>query len=263
MEITVMTFNLRTSRANDGENCWKYRKDKAAQMIHWNDPLFVGIQEGNIDMLQDLDLSAYKWVGAGRRGGDEDEHSAIFYKSGELDVVQHDTFWLSEQPEVPGSISWDSSFPRICTWAHFRHKATGKELLAFNTHLDHRGQQAREQGIQIIWNRIQAIRAKNKLPVILTGDFNSRPDNPVIRFMRGQASLHGQSSDMVDAYSAIEGSVGASFSDNYTGRTDGEPIDYIFVSPDIQVKRSVIDRRTIDGNYASDHYPIVASLILR
>ncbi|NOV03830.1 endonuclease/exonuclease/phosphatase family protein [Paenibacillus planticolens] len=261
MNISLMTYNLRTCLAQDGDNAWEYRYDKVAAMIREHSPLLLGTQEGNTSMLEDLQLEEYHWIGEDRLGDRGDEHCAIYFKKDELDVVEHGTFWLSEQPEIPASISWDSSLPRICTWGHFRHKGTGTELLLFNTHLDHQGQQAREQGVRLIWERIKELRAAKEIPVLLTGDFNSQPDSMVIRFMRGEPVWDEALVDMSDAYSMMVGPVGASFHDNYTGRIEGEPIDYIFVTPDVQVSSIQIDRRRIDGRYPSDHYPVVAHLI--
>ncbi|TBL71401.1 endonuclease/exonuclease/phosphatase family protein [Paenibacillus thalictri] len=263
MKITMMTFNLRTSRAQDGGNAWHLRSGQAAEMVRQHNPLFFGTQEAQPDMLDDLQsLTEYRWIGEGRMGDGQDEHCAIFFKKDELEVLEHNTFWLSEHPEVPGSISWDSSFPRICTWAHFRHSSTGTELLFFNTHLDHRGQQAREQGIRIICERISEQLAAKQLPVILSGDFNSTPDNPVIRLLRGELESQKAPVRMTDAYSVKDGPLGTSFHTDYCGCTEGEPIDYIFVTPDLQVSAVEIDRRMIDGRYPSDHYPVVAGLVL-
>ena len=48
-----------------------------------------------------------------------------------------------------------------------------------NTHLDHKGTQAQSEGLSLIVERIGAMN-KEGLPVILTGDFNIRPNNPAL-----------------------------------------------------------------------------------
>jgi endonuclease/exonuclease/phosphatase family metal-dependent hydrolase len=231
-------------------------------MIRLHDPLCFGTQEGMIGMLEELELHEYDWVGGGRRGGSEDEHCAIFYKKEELDVLEHRTFWLSEQPDVPSSKSWDSALPRICTWAHLRHRGTGREWAHFNTHLDHVGPQAKFNGISLIWRRMKEVRERKQLPVVLTGDFNSRPASPVIQLMRGLLPSEDGPVDMIDAYSTLTEPIGPSGNGGYSGKIEGEPIDYIFVTPDIQVASVQIDRRMIDGRYPSDHYPVVGHLRL-
>lgn len=264
MDISVMTFNLRNCMARDGDNIWANRIERAARAIRDNDPLIVGTQEGYRVMLDDLDsrLSGYAWLGDGREEGREGEHCAIFYRNEEVEVLDQGQFWLSEQPDQVGSKGWDAQCTRICTWAHFRSLREGKrEFVVFNTHLDHRGQQAREQGIALIWRAIKEQRDTKRLPIILMGDFNVDPTNPVVQFLRGYAALGGESAQMTDAFSAMDGPVGATFH-GFRGGVDGRPIDYIFVTPDVRVLQTKVDRRMIDGGYPSDHYPVTANLRL-
>ena len=52
------------------------------------------------------------------------------------------TFWLSETPEVVGSVGWDAALPRIATWLRLREWDTDREVLWLNTHFDHVGGRA-------------------------------------------------------------------------------------------------------------------------
>ncbi|MCC2683995.1 MAG: endonuclease [Paenibacillaceae bacterium] len=97
--------------------------------------------------------------------------------------------------------------------------------------------------------------------MILTGDFNSYPQSDVVQFMRGQLAFDEHTVDMIDAYSVIAGSPGLT-SHGFAGGEDGEPIDYIFVSPDVRVRQVAVDRRKVDEGYPSDHYPVFADVIL-
>ncbi|MDZ7689932.1 MAG: endonuclease/exonuclease/phosphatase family protein [Balneolaceae bacterium] len=83
------------------------------------------------------------------------------------------TIWLSE---TPGQMStgWDAALPRIMTWGKFRDRSTGSELYVFNTHFDHRGEQARAESAKLILEIIDKIAGN--APVVLTGDFNAQPD---------------------------------------------------------------------------------------
>lgn len=260
MKLTVMTFNLRTSTASDGDHAWRYRRDKAAHIIREHAPDLIGTQEGREHMLAELRLEAYDWVGAGRRGDHEDEHCAIFYKKEKLELIAQGTFWLSETPELAASRSWDSSLPRICTWAQLREKATGAQVMVFNTHLDHRGPIARQKGMELVWSRIQEMRREKPIPVILTGDFNSYPVEPAVRMMRGEIAIREDKFvQMQDVYAVMD-NVGPSANPEFSGIQEGEPIDYIFVTPEVQIVSAEIDRRTINGMFPSDHYPVIARL---
>ncbi|MCJ8010278.1 endonuclease/exonuclease/phosphatase family protein [Paenibacillus sp. KQZ6P-2] len=261
MEMTVMSFNLRYNNPGDGANQWMYRADRAAQMIKDHHPLVIGTQEGYYDMLTDLQerLDDYAWAGTGRMGGHENEHCAIFYRKEVLALLEQGTFWLSETPDVPGSKSWDSDLPRICTWARFEHRQIGEKLTVFNIHLDHLGQEARNQGTRMIWESIASSYEKHPTPTILTGDFNSHPSELPIALLRGNIELDGQRSWLKDAYTAMSSEIGSTRHD-FNGGEQGEPIDYIFVSPEWNVRSIQVDRHLMDGAYPSDHYPVIAKL---
>jgi endonuclease/exonuclease/phosphatase family metal-dependent hydrolase len=267
MDVRVMTFNLRTLlMKKDGVNYWPHRVEKAAAVIRANDPLLVGTQEGFASMLEEMTahLPGYAWFGWGRDEDQGGETCSILYKSGELDLVESGRFWLSELPDVPGSKSWDSALPRTCAWGKFRsRREPEKQLVMFNTHLDRRGEQARDQGIRLIWQKMQSMREPG-CPMLLSGDFNSYPQSDVVQFMRGQLALDGLSSDMVDVYSVLPDSPVSPglTSHGFEGGEEGEPIDYIFVTPEVRVRQVTVDRRKVDGGYPSDHYPVVADLVL-
>ena len=262
LELKMMTFNLRVYVPQDGENSWPYRINKVARMITDHSPLVVGTQEGAHFMLKDIDSSLpdYRWTGQGRRGGMKDEFCAIYYRHGELDIVDEGQFWLSETPEEQGSVSWNSNYPRICTWAHFRVKATDQAFIFYNTHLDHISQEARENGIQLIWERISKHYEEKNLPIILTGDFNSKPDNLVVQFLRGEKEIASSKAILKDAYSVLEGELGSTYHHEFSGEKTGEPIDYIFTTPNVEIIKTEVDRRMIDGGYPSDHYPVISTL---
>lgn len=41
----------------------------------------------------------------------------FFFEKMKVELLEGGTFWLSESPSVPGSISWGSEVPCIATWA--------------------------------------------------------------------------------------------------------------------------------------------------
>ncbi|WP_199613686.1 endonuclease/exonuclease/phosphatase family protein [Paenibacillus alkalitolerans] len=261
MDMTVMTFNLRHATPDDGNNYWSNRIGKAAAIIKEHCPLVIGTQEGYHSMLLDLEpyLNDYAWVGSGRFGEHDNEHCAIFYHKGMLEIAEHGQFWLSETPNVVASKSWDSWFPRICTWARFTISGKGESFYIYNTHLDHYSQAARGEGGRLIMERMQRQRSLNGVSAILTGDFNSVPGDRPIRLLRGEEGRVASEMRLVDAYSLMEGNPGLT-AHSFAGGVDGEPIDYIFATPEFRIIDVCVDRREIDGGYPSDHYPVVAKL---
>lgn len=262
MTTTFMSFNLRMDTPDDGVNAWHNRVDKVVKVIRKHNPDVFGVQEVFKSMLEDLDkhFSSYRWIGEGRRGGSEDEFSAIFYDAERVECLDHGQFWLSEEPEIPNSISWDSSLPRICTWGHFKLKAEpNHEFFHFNTHLDHAGEQARQNGIHLIGERMKAAKKQTGLPIILTGDFNSYPDAVSIQYLKGLQSIKGDGIELIDAFDVLNTKPGGTFH-GFTGKDNGQPIDYIFCSSEVEIVETIIDRTSFDQYYPSDHYPVIAKV---
>ncbi|MFD0590818.1 endonuclease/exonuclease/phosphatase family protein [Paenibacillus sp. GCM10027627] len=251
---TIMTFNLRVNTPIDGQNAWPYRKEQAAELIRNINPLIVGTQEGRYDMLHDLDqaLPQYKRLGEGRAGyqsGNEtlDECCAIFYRHDQVSLIKSGQFWLSERPDEPASLGWDSSYSRFCTWAFFQLTAfPQKQFYVFNTHFDHIGDQAREESAKLLLTKIADITENEGLPSILTGDFNSFPEHASIKLLKA---------GLQDAFEATETNPGCTFHD-FAGGVQGEPIDYIFTSASLKIKETIVHRDEQEGRYPSDHYPI-------
>jgi endonuclease/exonuclease/phosphatase family metal-dependent hydrolase len=259
-----MTFNLRFHNPRDEGNSWEHRKGAAAEMFARYKPTVAGTQEGLYGMLTDLELRLpeYGWVGEGRNGGNENEFNAIFYRKDEVEVVDWGQFWLSELPEGPMEKSWGATHFRICTWALFRFRAEpGQSFLHYNTHLDHSSQHAREKGSRLLWERLAEHRMRTGLPAILTGDMNAEPDNPAIAFLRGKTEVDGARSALRDAYEAAGEEPGLSFH-SFAGGDEGEPIDYVFASPEVRILDVRIIRDRIGGLYPSDHYPVLAKAVV-
>lgn len=260
LEWKVMTFNLRTNVPSDGDNAWPHRPRAVAQAILRHDPDVVCVQEALYAMLLDLAplLPEYSWVGEGRRGGQADEFCAVWYKKSKARVAEYGSFGLSETPERLGELGWGADYPRMCTWARLVGGVDegGNEggLTIFNTHLDHVSEPAKVNGMRLIMDRIGALRARSETPVALTGDFNVGPGHAAVRGLEQAGYVNG--------YSALPGgaeAAGSTFHD-FRGGEAGEPIDYIFVSPDVAVERIAVDRDRYEGRYPSDHYPVCAVL---
>lgn len=265
--LRVMTFNIRFDNPNDGPDAWPHRKDRAASVIRFHGADLVGVQEALKHQLDDLQerLPAYAWVGVGRADGREGgEYSAIFYRQDRFELLDHDTFWLSETPEVPGSKSWDAAIERIVTWAHFRDRRTGEVFYHFNTHFDHIGERARTESAKLIRQRIAAVAGD--APVVLTGDFNAVDSSMPYQILTGTTPLDGAPSvTLRDAMRISEhGHHGPTTT--WNGFTAIEPdrrIDYIFVNDRVDVRQHGILPDTWDGRFPSDHLPVVADVTIR
>lgn len=247
--IKVMTYNIRLDVASDGVNQWSNRKEKLPALIAKYDPDLVGLQEAMHHQLMDIlkALPQYGYIGVARDDGKEKgEYSAILYKKDRFKVESDKTTWLSETPDVPGSKSWDAAITRILTRGVFTDKQSKKKFIYFNTHFDHIGKEARKNSASMI---VEAIRKEGKkLPVIVTGDFNSQPTEDPYKVI---------SSFMSDSRPA-ESTQGTfcTFSVNGPACTT---IDYVFYLRAKSADYKVITDN--DGiNYPSDHLPVMATL---
>lgn len=258
--INVMTFNIRYNNANDSLNAWPYRKDKAASQILFHDVDILGIQEGLHDQVMDLQqaLPAFKFVGVGRDDGmQKGEYSAIFYNAGRFQVLGSETFWLSEQPTVAGSKSWDAAITRIVTWAKFKDLRTKKTFFVFNTHFDHIGKIARRESASLLLKKISQIAGKELL--IVTGDFNAKPKDEPVQVLTNPADPLHLTDTKILSQQPHYGPTGTS---NAFGskETSDDPIDYIFIKRGFKIIKHATLSQTWQGRFSSDHFPVFATL---
>jgi len=260
--LTVVSYNIRYENPDDGENVWANRRDAMVAYLRESGAHLIGLQEVEPEQrafLADA-LTEYAWYGVGRDNDrDEGEGTPIFYRRDTFDRLDAGTFWLSPTPEVAGSRGWDAALPRVASWLRLRHRPTGLELVAINTHFDHRGPAARLESSRLLARRIQQLAANRfpPLPVILTGDFNARsndepyaalvaPDEPSLRLLDAQH------------VSRTPHQGGDSTSNGFRAIAPGAKIDFIFVRDVAGVAAHRIDDPRVDGRFVSDHLPVVA-----
>jgi len=256
-ELKVMSYNIRLDVASDGENAWPNRRAYFLDQIAYYGPDILGTQEVKPNQLSDMKarLTDYNAIGLGRDGEQKGEHSTIFFNTNQVKLEQQGTFWLSETPDVV-SKGWDAALPRICTYGLFSHLESKEKFWVFNTHLDHKGVIARRQGMLLILAKISSI-ATDGNPVILMGDFNVEPDEPLI------SNLKTVLLDTKEVAPIAFGPDGT-----FNGFNYNEPvrrrIDYIFVSdsPELKVEKFAILTDAKELKFPSDHFPVFVQLYL-
>ncbi|MBI5372061.1 MAG: endonuclease/exonuclease/phosphatase family protein [Sphingobacteriales bacterium] len=257
--LQLMTYNIRLETDADGENKWSNRKEVFAAQLKFYEPDIVGMQEclpGQVNYLDSV-LSNYKHIGLGREGAGKGESSPIFYNYHRLRLLKQATFWLSE---TPGEISkgWDASYLRVCTYALFMDRKTGRPFWVFNTHLDNNGELARVKSVELILKRIDSVNTK-KIPVFFMGDFNTEPGTaPLVQ-------LKEKMNDTRDvSLSKPYGPAGTFNNFEFTKRVT-LLIDYIFISKktDIAVTKFAVLSDSYDLKYPSDHLPVFIQVNFR
>lgn len=247
--LTVMSFNVRNSAADDGPNDWELRKSATGAMLSEVKPDVFGVQEALPDQIDYIleAAPAYKCYGIGRNDGVEGERMSIFYNTRRMQMEDHGTWWLSETPDVP-SKGWDAKYPRTATWALLSDLRTGKQLYFVDTHLDHRGVAARREGLLMIVNKVREMNPD--VPMVLLGDFNVEPGDSTLLALDGlmlSARTTARRTTDVPSFNGFK-----------------EPksiIDYIYYSGFSGAREFRVLNEPFDGKpYISDHYPIVAKL---
>jgi endonuclease/exonuclease/phosphatase family metal-dependent hydrolase len=249
-----MSYNIRYDNPADGVNHWPKRSEKVFALIKKYDPVLLGLQEALKHQIDDITraIPNYKYAGVGRDDGKEKgEYSPILYQPSKVDLLQSGTQWLSEQPEMPGSKSWDAAITRIVTWALFKDKISGKEFYYLNTHFDHIGKDARKNSAALIIKLTKELQSKKNIPVLVTGDFNAQPTEPPYTVMM-ESKLFTDSRKNADVGTACTFSV--------NGRCN--LIDYIFHTNGFTSSAYQVIKDNDGTNYPSDHLPVMAELRL-
>lgn len=252
-DLCVMTYNLRYA-SNQRPNAWPDRRPIMAECIKRVNPDIIGTQEGVYGQLKELaaDLKEYEWIGLGREGGSKGEFMAIFYRPNRFEPIEYDHFWLSDTPNVIGSTTWGNQVRRMVTWVRFLDKQTKREFYLVNTHFDHQVQASREKSAELLKKRIAEL--KPELPVIVTGDFNADARNKAYEILTADGFLK-------DTWPAAKTRKGEGLNSFNNFREIGKSnirIDWILTRGGVTTDATELVTFSKDGQFPSDHFPIVA-----
>ena len=260
--LTVMSFNIRYGTASDAEHAWPLRRDLAFRVIREHGPVVLGVQEALRFQLDEIGavLPHYGEVGVGRTDGvEQGEYSAILYDRNRLEVLDQGTFWLSDTPDVPNSMSWGNRITRIATWARFRDRTTAATFHVFNTHWDHESQPARERSARLLLERMRARRPGD--PVLVMGDFNAGEDNIAFRMLLADDETGGLR--LYDTFRAVHPrALNTGTYHAFAGDRSGAKIDAILASREWRTLDAAIVLFSENGLYPSDHFPVTATVQL-
>jgi len=260
--IKMMTYNLKFA-SSTYKPSWEVRREMQVDLIRKYDPDIIGTQEGlkeQIDYLMDR-LPEYTVIGEGRKGGDDDEHMAIFIKRNKFRLREMHSFQLSETPEIIGS--GPEKNPRMVTWARVAvinrlgegeaspypqdyrgHWENTQEFYVFNTHYfnGRKDSLARLNASKLILERINAHDRFGawtaERPIFLMGDFNCRPGSKPYKVLVNDNSISKEDGQLHDS------------------AEKKDRIDWILYKGAVNVVQyEVVDYNT-EGVYPSDHKPI-------
>jgi endonuclease/exonuclease/phosphatase family metal-dependent hydrolase len=250
--MRLMSFNIRFDAEGDARtgDRWADRAMSVIETVRRFAPDIVGFQEALRGQLDDLiaALPDHQAVGSPRESGSHGEYVPIFFDTRRFTEEESGDFWLSATPEVVGSIGWDASVPRHCTWLRIFEPASQLRYAVFNTHLDRWGPNARSEAARIIAARVSA-----RAPSLVLGDFNADEASEPVRLLR-QAGLR-------DTFREVHPDERDVQTVHHYARLSGiQKIDYIWCDRRWEVMDADIIREPAGGRLPSDHYPVVAEL---
>jgi endonuclease/exonuclease/phosphatase family metal-dependent hydrolase len=256
--IKLMTFNLRYA-SDQQPNSWAERRPVMKECLAQSSPDIVGTQEGVYHQLKDIerDLPQYRWLGLGREGGSKGEFMAIFYRHERFEPIEYDHFWLSDTPEVIGSTTWGHTNRRMATWIRFKDTRNNREFYLINTHFDHQIQLAREKAAELL--RERATKLETTIPLIVMGDFNAKA---------GANKAYDtliENDFLADTWHTAKERRGEAISTfhNFRGPVQRDDrIDWILCRG-IETLWIEIITCSKNGQYPSDHFPVMAEVNLK
>jgi endonuclease/exonuclease/phosphatase family metal-dependent hydrolase len=223
----VMSFNIRTAKANDpDEKNWEKRKPLLLKVLHQQMLDFLGLQEAT-------EAQHAAIIGSLGPDWESSEFRQIIFKKNKFQIINSGLIHLIED-------KWE---PRSAEWLHVRDKISGQEFIFANTHwgVDEISQQG---SADIMVKELREPTHHWTLPIILLGDFNMLPQSSPYTTLKKQSPL----------MSMFEGLTFTGFKE----KADVQ-LDYVWVHRFFKTACSelVFPKST---PYISDHYPVVCDL---
>lgn len=239
--MKIVSFNLKCAQHAD-DNMQKEREPRIVAFLQQQRPASVGFQETEPFWRERLDAALTGYV---RAQPQLMTKNYIYYDPRQVSLVNHGVIWLSETPDLP-SQGHGSRFFISATWAILECIESGSRYVHINTHLDAFNEPIREKEIAMVMDLADRFRAQD-LPVVMTGDFNSKEDSIIYKYVMDHGYLDAK-------YQTEDTTTMGTF--NGFGKYEPPyhgPIDYFFINPG----KWDVERYTVtvywEGEFMTDH----------
>ena len=258
--ITLMVQNVCTW--GDAPNTPEERFARVYEEFMYYDPDIIGVSEQSDQWLtylkkQLVTNGEYGRIGDLKLASDGSGNgNNIYYKTSKFSVVSKGTFWYSKTPNTAGTKLSGAELYNVATWAIFKVKSTGKQIMVVNTHLHAYTDfgTIRDQQIAIL-NDFLADYI-DKYPVYILGDMNVEEKHTQYATLLetyydardiAKENLSGEQ----DTYNAY-GSYTADGDYIFTGKGDNQEILWFKVINEKKFGNYSIS----DDEWVSDHYGV-------
>ncbi len=252
MSLRLISSNIRFENAADMDHDWSKRRELLAEILLKFKADVIGTQEGREPQLRELEnlLPGYEIIDSHRSWIEERMYPTLYVNPEKSEVLKSGDIWLSETPDTDGSSSFNSAFPRLCTWAILKQKQTNKTFFLINTHLDHILEETRVSQIKVLMEECDKLNVDDH-PYILMGDFNADHESDVRKeVINTWDSLH-------DPWHTLQLEEETSYHKFKGTHEEGSRIDWIMVDKSVRTHDIYLDKTSKDGVYPSDHFPLM------
>ena len=264
----VMSANIRITGLEPDAgtvNEWDNRKEYLIEVFRAYNPDIIMMQEVIYDSYayckeQLNDYFAFGFEGPEMDPFTEGYHfigkNVIFFSKERYELVSAGCYWLSEDPVIGGSISWETNRARHANWVRVLDRKTGKQMRLIDIHLDHKSADAKVNQAKLIVR--EAAQYQEYFPQILCGDFNSGKTTEQI--------VHFTENGWTDWYDALHnGEEYGRTGHGFKGKSHEKPgrrIDYIFTKGNAKALSCEVLTDQRGEMYPSDHFFMLAEIAI-
>lgn len=255
MNLKIISSNIRFDNPADGDNSWSHRRLHLTQLLLSHSPDVIATQEGRFEQLKDFEslLQDFTIIDQHRSWMKERMYPSFFLRKTIFEVLDSGDIWLSDTPQIAGSKSFESAFPRLVTWTLVQYNYTLQKIFMVNTHLDHVKRETRIHQVKVLAEEIKK-KWDGQCHLIIFGDFNDDPNSPV------RQVLTDHFPNLVDSWKIFNNEEETSHHAFSGECQNGSRIDWILVDNKMKTEACLMDKSKSEGRYPSDHFPIVCNL---
>ncbi|MGZ3787965.1 MAG: endonuclease/exonuclease/phosphatase family protein [Bacteriovorax sp.] len=259
MQLKITSSNIRYENSQDADHSWENRRPLLQKIITDFYPDILGTQEGREKQIKSLAAHLPLALVETHRDWIADRmYPCLYVNEEQIKVKESGDIWLSQTPQIKGSVSFKSAFPRLFTWMRVTHLINGQDYFVVNTHLDHVLEETRINQVNVLIEEVKKLNVL-QLPLILLGDFNDSPKSAIRKMIVEKLYLK----DPWIELGIPEESSHHGFKGEECKEFDGDRIDWILIPHAFASEDIRLEKKSFDNIFPSDHYPLFATVIPR